>query len=269
MRKLLVSLVILIILGGVVFYFGWIQFRLPPATYAVLFSKTSGYESDVIRPGTFVWRWQALLPTNVTLLLFPVTRQQSDLTLSGSLPSASLYSEYIAGHPDFSYRLSFTVIYSLRPQALPHLVVHDHLKPSGLDAWYKGIASDCQSIASQFLSFDSNEEDLASPQRLQSALAAKLEKAFPSIQFIDVSISTMDLPDLALYAQAKQQYLAVIRAEQSVRESAAIKKTTLNAEAAQKIELLKQYGALFNEYPILLKYLDLDPSKRQNVIPGF
>lgn len=269
MRKLLVSLIILIVAGGVVFYFGWVQFRLAPGTYAVLFSKTNGYDPAVIRPGTFVWKWQALLPTNVTLLQFPLTRQQSDLTVNGTLPSSALYGEYLAGHPAFSYRLSFTVVYVLRSETLPTLVTRDHLMPSGLDNWYQGIASQCRSVAEQFLLSPSTASDFASPQRLQSALATKLEQTFPNIRFVDVSLSTIDLPDLPLYEQAKQQYLALVRAEQSVRESAAIKKTTLEAEAAQKIALLSRYGELFNQYPVLLKYLALNPSNRQNVIPGF
>ena len=40
MKKALVTLIILLVLGGVVFYFGWVQIRLPADACAVIFTSS-------------------------------------------------------------------------------------------------------------------------------------------------------------------------------------------------------------------------------------
>ena len=56
MKKFLILLILLLVIGGVVFFFGWIQILLPPGTYAVINTKTGGYEEKAIPAGDFAWR---------------------------------------------------------------------------------------------------------------------------------------------------------------------------------------------------------------------
>lgn len=271
MRKFFVTLIFLIVAAGAAFYFGWVQFQLPADSYGVIFTKTGGFESNVVKPGSFVWRWQRLLPTNLTLYVYHLTPQHTQITSQGTLPSGSLYAQYLQGKPSFSYKIAISVAYVLKPNALPKLMVQDNLTPKTLDAWYadftKRLTADAQSyISSEAAKGTSVEGQFGA---LSGGLAKQLEGSFPEVRFTVVAPETVDLPDLALYQKAKQQYLAIVAAEQQTRKSAAVNKTNLDAQAAQKIELLKKYGELFNKYPVLLKYLDLSPAKRQNVIPGF
>jgi len=158
----------------------------------------------------------------------------------------------------------------LKAEALPNLAQNEHLLPSDLPAWYADFTKRCQAQASQLISTSLGADPAAStPSGLQTALSTDLERSFPQVRVISVTADSVNLPDISLYQRAKDQYLSLIEAEQGVRRTQAVQKTTLDGEAAQKIELLKQYGELFNQYPVLLKYLDLDPSKRQNIIPGF
>ncbi len=270
MRKFFVSLVILIIAGGVAFYFGWIQLQLPADTYGVIFTKTNGFEQKVVKPGTFVWRWQRLLPTNLTLYTFKLAPQQTTVSSSGTLPSGSLYSQYIAGSPDFSYKVSLSLSYLLKPESLPRLMIDDSVTPKTLDKWYADFAKQCSTAAQDFIATQSASGDIVSGgfAGLQGALLKHLAKTFPLVKFISVTPETIQLPDVALYQKAKQQYLGVVDAEQQARRQAAVNKTNLDQLASQRIDMLKRFGELFNQYPVLLKYFDLDPAKRQNIIPG-
>jgi hypothetical protein len=57
MKKFIFLFIILLIAGGCAFFFGWIQILIPAETYAVAFTKTGGFDDEVIEPGKFVWRW--------------------------------------------------------------------------------------------------------------------------------------------------------------------------------------------------------------------
>ncbi|HUX21608.1 MAG TPA: hypothetical protein VMW69_10255 [Spirochaetia bacterium] len=271
MRKFFVSLIILIIAGGVAFYFGWIQLQLPADTYGVIFTKTGGFEQQVVKPGTFVWRWQRLLPTNLTLYTFKLQPQQAKVFSEGTLPSGALYSQYLDGKPDFSYKISISLSYLLNPDSLPGLMMQESVTPKTLDSWYSDFSKRCIANAQEFISAQSASGDIVTGglAALQEALLKHLQQDYPEVRFTSVTPETLQLPDVALYLKAKQQYLAIVDAEQQGRQQAAVTKTNLDQLASQRIDMLRRFGELFNQYPVLLKYFDLDPAKRQNIIPGF
>ena len=271
MRKFFVSLIVLIVAGGVAFYFGWVQMQLPADSYGVIFTKTGGFERQVMKPGNFVWQWQRLLPTNLTLFVFHLSPETAQITSEGGLPSGALYSQFLDGKPTFAYKISVDVTYVLNPDYLPRLMMHDHVTPKTLGAWYSSLSRRLSTaidgyIASQAASGQPTALGLAA---LEPGMKKDLEERFPEVRFTSVAPRTVEMPDLTLYEKAREQYLAIMSAEESARVNAGVARTNLNALAAQKIELLRKYGELFNQYPVLLKYLDLAPAKRQNVIPGF
>lgn len=271
MRKFLISLLIIIIAGGVAFYFGWIQIQLPADSYGVIFTKTNGFEHQVVKPGTFVWRWQRLLPTNLKLYIYKLTTQQTQISSEGTLPSGELYAQYLDGKPDFSYRISVSVSYSIRPDALPLLMMQDKITPQTLGEWYGELDKRVSAEAKAYISSQSESGQIvtAGLGSLQPGLLKDLEGNFSQVSFTSVTPETIKIPDMALYQKARQQYLAIVDAEQQARQQSAVTKTNLDQLATQRIEMLRKFGELFNQYPVLLKYLDLDPAKRQNVIPGF
>lgn len=271
MRKFVVSVLILVVAGGAAFYFGWIQLQLPPDSYGVIFTKTDGFEQAVVKPGGFVWRWQRLLPTNLTLYTYHLSPQETEISSQGTLPSGALYSQFLDGKPSFSYKITVAVAYVLNPNALPGLMLRDHVTPQTIGAWYANLA---KRLTAETRNYITAQASAGNPAELglgafQPGLQRTLQKSFPEVRFTAVTPETIEMPDLALYAKARQQYLSIASAEEQVRRQAAVTKTNLDALAAQKIELLRKYGELFNQYPVLLKYLDLAPAKRQNIIPGF
>lgn len=270
MRKFLFSLLLLIIAGGVAFYFGWIQLQLPADSYGVIFTKTDGFEHAVVKPGAFIWRWQRLLPSNLTLYTYELKPQETTLTMGGTLPSGTLYSQYLQGKPDFSYKIKISISYMLKADALPGLMMNDSLTPKTLHTWYADFNKRCTAEAQNYISAQATSGDVltAGFGSLQPGLLADLGKKFSDVHFTSLSPETVQLPDLALYQKAKEQYFAIMDAEQKTLTQAAVTKTNLDQLATQRIDMLRRFGELFNQYPILLKYLELDPSKRQNVIPG-
>lgn len=271
MRKFFVSLVVLVVAAGVAFYFGWVQFQLPADSYGVIFTKTGGFEQEVVKPGAFVWRWQRLLPTNLTLFVFHLSAQEDRITSEGTLPSGTLYAQFLEGKPSFSYNITVDVSYVLNPDALPRLMMDDHVTPKNLDAWYASFSKRLSTAIDSYIAAQAATSPRAAfgLNGLQPGMQKELEKHFPEVRFTSVAPRTVEMPDLTLYEKAREQYLAIMGAEEKARQTAAVTKTNLDALAAQKIELLRKYGELFNQYPVLLKFLDLAPAKRQNVIPGF
>ena len=136
--RALISILLLLGAAGAIFVAGWIQILLPPATYGVLFSKTGGFDPRVMAPGVFVWRWERVIPNNVTLFLFEVQPHTIETRLSGELPSAEAVASMLpgtAGAADFRYQATVSVTFAVRPEALPELVSGAGLTPEDLNHW--------------------------------------------------------------------------------------------------------------------------------------
>ena len=88
MKRFVILMVVLLLLGGVAFYFGWVQIHIPAGHYGVIFTRTNGWEDEPVVPGTFVWRWQRLVPTNFTLYLFDVESHRTEVRLDGKIGRA-------------------------------------------------------------------------------------------------------------------------------------------------------------------------------------
>ena len=117
-KKFFGNLVVLAIFGAVIFYIGWITFRVKPGYCAVMTSKTCGiYEKPVVA-GAFTWRWERLLPTNVTLETFDLSPYKTTQVVSGELPSAKLYKDYAGSSADFSYNIKFNISMSISPEQI-------------------------------------------------------------------------------------------------------------------------------------------------------
>ena len=88
-KKFFANFIVLLIFSAVVFFIGWIQFYVRPGTCAIMKSKTGGLYHSAVVPGVFTWRWERLLPTNVSLEIFDLSVYKATQSVSGELPSAS------------------------------------------------------------------------------------------------------------------------------------------------------------------------------------
>jgi hypothetical protein len=264
MKKFIVIVVILFLLGAAAFFFGWINIWVPANSYAVLVSKSSGFDDTLVGPESgFVWRWQHLIPTNMTIYAFPLSEYTTTVSDKGSFPSGDVYAKAVPYNPDFSYHLDFTIAYRLRPQALIRLVKNEELTPETLNAYYdkkkEGVAS--LLLAELFSLADKGDVTLLrSPFALEKRLLETLRDKDNDIELTRLQpTGETRLPDPAVYYQARKNYEALaveqqrLEMEKMRRERELYEKEDLAFE--RSVSQLERYGELLNKYPVLLKYL--------------
>jgi hypothetical protein len=250
MKKLLISLAILIVFGGTAFYFGWIQILLPAGTYAVIHTKTGGYDERITPAGVFAWRAERLLPTNMTILVFdvePVRVRTSPIT--GTLPSSEVYAEAMEGNPSFRYELSLTATLQVKPDQLIRLVKDEGVTPDTLQSWYEEKADN---LAQDFLAYLESRPNLLYQSRdLERFIGdIELESKYSSLDIKRLAPFKLTLPDWDLYQASKERYLSITKAQQ-------LKDVESINQEKRNLKVLRDYGELLEEYPVLLQFLYL------------
>lgn len=263
MKAFLIILVILVVLAGTAFYFGWVQILLPPENYAVVFTKIGGYDDQVIRPGEFSWRWERLIPTNMTLYTFDLHPRTLEVSFEGSLPSGQLYSSILPENPDFSLSGNVTIQFGIVPESLPALVAEEKLLPEALDDFYEAKA---EQISNRLM-------DKLKSATLNQQMERELAREFPDLKILSLRTETVRVPDLELYELARRSYKELVEIRDRSREEAVARMAVeqVRAENArdqerETLEALRKYGKLLNEYPILLKAMYVQKLSGDKVI---
>jgi hypothetical protein len=278
MKRILITLFVLVVLGGVVFFFGWVQIRIPPDAHAVIFTKTHGWEEKVIAPGTFVWRWQRLLPTNLTLYVFELSPHRSSVSLSGSLPSAEVFESILGSPASFSYDLVMNVTTQIRPEQLPTLAEEAGLRPEGLDQFYADLDLQITQIATDaLLALMQEDPDTLTFGTSYTAIAeqvrSRLQTALPDLSVDSVAPSRIRLPDMELYTATRALSDEILSARAGALEQAAEASAAEQERMDRELQTLERYGEILDRYPVLLDYfslgqsLDIDPLNLGELIP--
>jgi hypothetical protein len=286
MKKALVILIVLLVAGGVVFYFGWVQIHLPADACAVIFTKTGGYDSRVTMPGTFSWRWERLIPGNLTVYRYSLAPYRTQAELRQTLPSAELYSSVLPDKPDFSIHGVADLEFALRPESLPGLLRDQHLYPEGLPEYYRSQAQELGAALVELTAepaIGAGTSAAATVPRpafgpAEAAVRAELEKRFPQLAIQQLAIRELVRPDAGLYELARESYRRLVSSRDRAREAA---ESALAAERAREalarereassLKSLADYGELLNKYPVLLKamYVQNLSGKELVTVPGF
>jgi len=264
MKKFIISVFILLIAGGTAFYFGWIQFSLDAGEYAVVFTKTRGFEEKPIKAGEFQWRWEALLPTNLSLYTFKLTPHAISLKASGSLPSEKLYEGVTDLNPDFTYSINLSASVVVNSEKLPKLVESGRLSQDNLDNFYKNISERMTAYAANFFhnklaSMTKPENDFLYKKVLDS-LEEDLEKKFSAIKIESITPKQIHIPDMEVYRKAKSIYFDILEKEKEMRLAEINTRNTQSEAISGEIQRLSEYGEILDRYPVLLKYFALKSS---------
>lgn len=261
MKKAIIILIILLLAGGTAFYFGWVQFQLSPNTYAVIFTKTSGWEDTVIYPGRFTWRIERLLPTNMTLLTFPLETRSFSAEAGGKLPSGDVYASLMEDPRDFVYSFHIKITYTLDPESLPELAQTYHLTPDTTDSLYDEINQRIEAVFHRILHNEMKSSDPRDIISVFSLLPRLLEEEVveenPSLEVVSIVPIHVILPDYDLYLHLKEQYFQLMETRHKSLTEEASKMAAAQVERDREFEMLTRYGELLTEYPVLLKYLAL------------
>ena len=271
MKAFLIILVILVILAGVAFYFGWVQIHLPAEHYGVVFTKTGGYDQEVIRPGEFSWRWERLIPTNMTLYKFDLHPRSEKIAFQGSLPSAELYSSILPENPDFSYRGEIDVTFTIAPESLPALVAEKKLFPDRLEDFFSDQAQTLSTSALQILK--GTDADPSNTAELNRRLERELAAVVSDLEISALNVQVKHLPDMDVYELARSSYRELVQTRDSSRAEAVarlaeeqVRADNARARERADLEALREYGELLEEYPILLKAMAVQKLSADQVI---
>ena len=271
MKTFLIILLILVILAGVAFYFGWVQIHLPAEHYAVVFTKTGGYDQEVIRPGEFSWRWERLIPSNMTLYKFDLHPRSEKIPFQGSLPSAELYSSILPENPDFSYRGEIDVTFMIAPESLPALVAEKKLLPDSLEDFFSDQAQTLSTSALQIIK--GTDIDPSNTAELNRRLERELAAVVSDLEISSLNVQVKHLPDMELYELARSSYRELVQTRDSSRAEAVarlaeeqVRADNARARERADLEALREYGELLEEYPILLKAMAVQKLSADQVI---
>jgi hypothetical protein len=268
--RFLITLLILIGAAGSVFWFGWVQYSLGEGDYGVIYTKSNGYEPEVLKNGEFAWRWQGLLPTNLTLHVFNLETRTSSLNRAGELPSGKLYAAMAGDNVSFNWEIDAKVVYRMNPDSLPTLVA-DGLVSSELDSFYSDFESKLDSELVRLIAVEiDSDTDVAIGERLRS-----LEKALTDIAssidsrviIVEASVLDWTYPDLALYVESRRLVLDFMSKKQAVM--AEVEDSSVRRQDVQgnRLDLLEEYGRVLNEYPVLLELFALEGSPGTSLLP--
>ena len=269
MKKFLIFLVVLIALGGTVFFLGWAHLTVPPGTYGVMRSKTHGLDSQTIRDGEFRWLWYKLIPTNVEISVYTLDQVKRSFRNSGNLPSGQVYVNLVGLEADFSWEVAGEFSFSLRPEDLPGITVRELISDdAGLRRAEEDIAARIENLILDRLRTYADSED---ERRLESLILAgtlpdlnrEVERAFPQIENFDCTIRTVRYPDFALYQSVKGLYREYLQRQSAMLDPTVIREAERRINSRTRIDELTRYGELLTRYPVLLEYMALEKNLLQ------
>jgi hypothetical protein len=266
MKKFFITLLILVILGGAVFFIGWVQLAVPPGSYGIIQSKTHGIDPVPVRSGEFRWVWYKLIPTNVKIAVFRLTPQKFSIDFDSSLPSGGSYASFAGlSDADFSWNLNAEISFNLDSEKLVTLAAEQKaVDQETLEAYIQETVQDIKVIILGALS--SAETDASRIERLLSGSSdAEMEKEvyyrFPEIR--DFSFVTLNAkyPDFVLYKQIRLLYEDFLEKQREYVTAGFARRAENHIEAQFRFWELEQYGELLTKYPVLLEYLSMNLDK--------
>ncbi|MDR1374475.1 MAG: hypothetical protein LBJ24_05830 [Treponema sp.] len=263
MKKIIAPILILG-LGGAVFFLGWAQLTVPPGSCGVLRSKTFGIDPRPVGEGKFRWLWYKLIPTNVSIEIFRPRRLDRTVTIKGALPQGENYASLAGLKTDFSYEISGSFSFGIKTAALPALMTEQGIQDQeGLDAYQRRLAGEIEDFIVQRLhTYGENPafpaagaaNGLGSLDFLEEAIL----NAFPPIEHLSLSLRAPGFPDFALYTMAKALYEDYLTQQRELLRDDIFAAAERNLASRLRFDELEKYGALLTKYPILLEYLALE-----------
>jgi hypothetical protein len=263
MKKFLFTLFILLVLGGVGFFFGWAQLKVPVGSYGVIRSKTHGVDPKIVQSGDFRWVWYKLIPTNVQTSVFQLKTYKFPVDYYNSLPSGASYASF-AGltSVDFSWNLGGEVSFTIKPDMLLSIVSNHNLTDQqSLDEYCQEIAQNIKLMVLQtFFSIDADNlrlENILSGNR-DLLMEREIKSRFPEINDFSLSITSAKFPDFTLYRQVRLLYDEFMDKQREIVSASFGKRAESHIEIQLHFMELEGYGELLTKYPVLLDYLALE-----------
>ncbi|MDR1857969.1 MAG: hypothetical protein LBQ69_00705 [Treponema sp.] len=262
MKKFLITVVVLLVLAGLGFFFGWAQMGIEPGAYGVIRSKSHGVDANLVRPGEFRWVWYKLIPANAQTLVFRLDTVSREVSARNTLPAAETYSAFAGVQGDFSWELRASLSFSLSPEALiPLAATYSIGTQEELDSHENDIAGQIEAFILNRINyseeFASQIEELLE-NNASPGLEREIQRQFPQISNFSFVIRSAKLPDFTLYRLAKGLYGEFVARQKEFIAAELSDKALGRVETYNRFEELERYGALLSKYPVLLDFLALE-----------
>lgn len=254
---------LILLLGGAAFFFGWVQLSVPIGSYGVMRSKTHGLDPQIIQAGDFRWVWYKLIPTNVSIEVFTIDNNISrTFRVQGILPSGADYAAFAGFETDFSFELNGVFSFNIRPQSLISLLEDRRiLDQRDLVEFERQLVNDMQSFILQRLHLHMNNADMVKEMVLSGRLAPleqEVAEEFPFIENFSCRINSSRFPDFELYYQFRAMYNDYVARIRDFMRSNAMFMPEARVRSFMRLDELARYGELLSRFPILLDFLTLE-----------
>jgi len=264
MKKFLLVLFLLLVLGGTVFFLGWAQLTVPPGSYGVMRSKTHGLEKEVIRDGEFRWIWYKALPTNAKVSVYTIGPVKRSIKSSGALPSGNVYAALAGLTADFSWEISGEISFNLKPECLPELTEKESVNDNeDLRKAEENLAARVETLVLQRLrkyadSVSGEEIDAIAFAASYPEMNSEIQSLIPEIENLNCTIQFVRIPDYALYQSLFSLYKEYLARQNAVLSTGITDEAERRINLRTRMEELAQYGELLTKYPILIQYLNIE-----------
>jgi len=263
LRKLLIAVVIVLLCGGLAFFFGWTQFSVPAGKYGVMLSKSGGYYPQAITPGAITWRWERLIPSNAQILVFDLTPRHVHYEAEGVLPSAEQYNRILNTQETFSWSFSIDASVSLKPEQLVAVVTKNTLQTqealeTSIDAHIQAALQTLMyRYVSQLLDNSYEYQQVKTDYHaLSEKIKEELSKTAGSEYIIEaVTLSKITVPDIHTYKLAEQAYNAYEQQREMLLAETAAKEAQYAASEQFQIDRLTKWGDFLAKYPHIIELI--------------
>lgn len=254
----------MLVLGSVGFFFGWVQFQVPPGQYGVIISKTHGIDPVLVRSGEFRWVWYRLLPTNVRIAVFNPEHTKFPINFQSALPSGNTYASFTGlTNADFSWNVQAEITFSVNPDYLVLLAKqHNLTSQEDLNSYLEQVAKDIEVIIMRTLTSASSLDETSRLENILSGnsdaqMEQEIQSRFPQISNFSFYIRTAEFPDFILYRQLRAIYEEFLAKQSEYVTLEFGRRAERHIEAQMRFNELEQYGDLLTRFPLLLEYMQL------------
>lgn len=219
--KFTIQLLFLLILAGLAFAFGYLQFAVPIGKYGVMVSKTSGYYENVITHDDIIWKWERLIPTNSTIMLFNLLPIKIEKTITGELENSEKYKKMLKNTPNFSWKaeLSFR-LYIVKENLVDALKKTNIQSEQELEAYIKDKMDNiARSMVEESISiYQNNKDEKYNIESFKEVCNKKLRQNLPSLLKCDFFSIQFSPPDFVAYQIGKETYDEYITVKRDIIE---------------------------------------------------
>lgn len=254
-KKFFINTFILLIFAAVIFFIGWIQFYCAPGNCIIMTSKTSGIYEKPIMTGTFTWRPERLLPTNVSLISFDLSPYKSHQNISGELKNGSFYSSTINEKADFTYSIQIDITLQITPEKIYTLFTEGKIKSNDdLKDIYEDKAKTAAQIIAESLLNDTNIYSVKktyTSEEILSIIMNNNSMSFDGISISNVILGNTKVPDINLYkklVKASESYIDSVNTAKIKKAESMVGQIL---EEERKFKQLENLSKLLKENPDL------------------